>query len=235
MSFKALKNTMRMEEKMNKKNKQTGEWAVYITYDKLFWLFLIGSVAGVVIEGVFTLVTKGHWESHVVSVFGAFNILYGFGGVLFYVGAVKLSDRPLYLRVLVMTFAATILELLSGLLLRYGLGMRAWNYEHNFLNYKGLICLSFSGMWGIAAFIVCKISPYIDKILGMMRGKYWHVMCVALSVFMIIDMSMTAISFVRWSGRHYGIAAGSDFMRQIDIDAPDEWMQKRFMEWHFLD
>ena len=36
MSFKALKNTMRMEEKMNKKNKQTGEWAAHITYDKLF-------------------------------------------------------------------------------------------------------------------------------------------------------------------------------------------------------
>lgn len=73
---------------MNMNDEQKKEQSAYITYDKLFWLFLIGSVAGVIIEGVFTLVTKGHWESHVVSVFGAFNILYGFGGVLYYVGAV---------------------------------------------------------------------------------------------------------------------------------------------------
>lgn len=217
------------------KDKQTKGQAAYINYDKLFWLFLIGSIAGVIIEGVFTLVTKGHWESHVVSVFGTFNILYGFGGVLFYIGAVKLSSKPLYFRVLVMTFAATLLELLSGLLLRYGLGMRAWNYEHNFLNYKGLICLSFSTMWGIAAFIICKLSPYIDRTLSKMHGRYWHAMCVILTVFMIIDMSMTAISFVRWSGRHYGIAAGSNFMKQIDMETPDDWMQKRFMEWHFLE
>ena len=41
-----------------------------------------------IIEGIFCLVTKGHWESHVVSVFGAFNVLYGFGAVLLYAGAV---------------------------------------------------------------------------------------------------------------------------------------------------
>lgn len=63
-------------------NKNTTD--VYITYDKLFWLYLTGCIAGVIIEGVFCLVTKGHWESHVVSVFGAFNVLYGFGAVLLY-------------------------------------------------------------------------------------------------------------------------------------------------------
>ena len=225
---------MRKDEKMNKSKQDKGQTA-YITYDKLFWLFLIGSIAGVIIEGVFTLVTKGHWESHVVSVFGTFNIPYGFGGVLYFVGAVKLKDKPLYFRVLVMTFAATILELLSGLLLRYGLGMRAWNYEHNFLNFKGLICLSFSTMWGIAAFIICQLSPYIDRTLSRMRGRCWHAMCVALSIFMVIDMSMTAMSFVRWSERHYGIETNSSFMKQLDIDAPDDWMQSRFMEWKFLD
>lgn len=219
---------------MNMNDEQKKEQSAYITYDKLFWLFLIGSVAGVIIEGVFTLVTKGHWESHVVSVFGAFNILYGFGGVLYYVGAVKLRNKPLYMRVLVMTLAATFLELISGLLLRYGLGMRAWNYENKFLNYKGLICLSFSAMWGVAAFVICKIYPYMNRMLNKMHGKFWHAACAVLTVVMVIDLSLTAISITRWSGRHYGISANSNFMKQIDIEAPDDWMQSRFMEWRFL-
>ncbi len=141
---------------MNMKDEQKKEQSAYITYDMLFWLFLIGSVAGVIIEGVFTL-------------------------------------------------AATVLELISGLLLRYGLGMRAWNYEHKFLDYKGLICLSFSAMWGVAAFVICKIYPYMNRMLDKMHGKFWHAACAVLTVVMVIDMSLTAVSIARWSGRHYGM------------------------------
>lgn len=87
-------------------NKNTTD--VYITYDKLFWLYLTGCIAGVIIEGVFCLVTKGHWESHVVSVFGAFNVLYGFGAVLLYAGAIKLKDKNIFVRVVLVTMIATI-------------------------------------------------------------------------------------------------------------------------------
>ena len=45
-----------------------------ISYSSLFWLFMIGSLAGVIIEGIFCLIHKGAWESHVVSLFGPFNI-----------------------------------------------------------------------------------------------------------------------------------------------------------------
>ncbi len=96
-----------------------------ITYTKLFCLFLAGSVLGVLIEGIFCLISKGHWETHVVSVIAPYNILYGLGAVLFYVGAVKLQHKPLAVQIAIMTFLGTVLELVCGLLLRYGLGMRA--------------------------------------------------------------------------------------------------------------
>lgn len=96
-----------------------------ITYTKLFCLFLAGSVLGVLIEGIFCLISKGHWETHVVSVIAPYNILYGLGAVLFYVGAVKLQHKPLAVQIAIMTFLGAVLELVCGLLLRYGLGMRA--------------------------------------------------------------------------------------------------------------
>ena len=55
-----------------------------ITYEKLFWLFIVGSLIGVVMEGVFCVFFKGHWESHVLTLVGPFNALYGAGAVLFY-------------------------------------------------------------------------------------------------------------------------------------------------------
>ncbi len=213
-------------------NKNTTD--VYITYDKLFWLYLTGCVAGVIIEGVFCLVTKGHWESHVVSVFGAFNVLYGFGAVLLYAGAVKLKDKNIFVRVVLLTMTATILEFFSGLLLKYGLGMRAWNYENKFLNYKGLICISFSIIWGVAAFIICKIYPYINICLNKLKGRKWNIACAAFTIVLAVDLILTSVAMVRWSERHYGISPIFKIAKQFDMLAPDEWMQTRFMEWKFL-
>ena len=206
-----------------------------ITYTKLFWLFLAGSVAGVIIEGTFSLLTKGHWETHVVSVLAPYNILYGFGAVLFYVGAVGLKRKPLAIRVVTMTALATALELLCGLLLRYGLGMRAWNYTNYFMNYKGIICLGFSCMWGIAALAFSKLSPFMEGILKRFAGRPWQVAGAVLSLAIVLDMGMTGASILRWSERHYGIPAQSRIQKELDIEAPDDWMQKRFMEWRFLD
>ena len=62
-----------------------------------------------------------------------------------------------------MMLAATILELMCGLFLKNELGMRAWNYENSFLNYKGVICPLFSLIWGVASFAFCIAQPWIKK------------------------------------------------------------------------
>lgn len=206
----------------------------YITYSKLFWLFLAGSVAGVLIEGVFCVVKKGHWESHVVSVFGALNILYGLGAVIFYVCAVKLREKHLVTRVLFMTASATVLELCGGLLLRYGLGMRAWNYEHQFMNYKGIICLNYAIGWGVVALVMCLSYTRINNVLSKFQGRFWGTACVVLTLVLVVDLYFTGASILRWSERHYGIGPRSRFAQEIDIGAPDDWMQSRFVEWKFL-
>lgn len=205
-----------------------------INYDRLLMLFMAGCILGVLLEGIFCIITKGHWESHVVSVIGAFNILYGTGAVLFYVGAVRLKSKPMLFKVAVMAVSATALELTGGLLLRYGLGMRAWNYDGSFMNYKGMICLGFSLIWAFAAFVFCKLEPRISKNWKDTRQK-WHFVCAVVGVFMALNLALTMASIVRWSQRHYGIPADSKIEEFLDRDAPDDWMKSRFMEWEFLD
>lgn len=206
-----------------------------ITYTKIFWLFLVGSVAGVIIEGLFCLITKGHWETHVVSVLAPYNILYGLGVVLFYIGSVKFQNKPLIVQIIIMTVFATALELICGLLLWHVLGMRAWDYSNKFLNYKGIICLGFSVAWGFAAFVFSKLSPYIQMLLKHCTGKPWKIVCTVLSLVIALDLCMTGTSIFRWSERHYGIQAQTRIQRELDAKAPDDWMQKRFMDWRFLD
>lgn len=216
----------------NKKQKRNNP---EITYDKLLLLFMIGCVVGVLMEGTFCLLWKGHWESHVVSVFGAFNILYGTGVVLFYVGSVKLKEYHIAVRTIIMTVIATGLELLCGLFLRDFLGMRAWNYENSFMNYQGLICIGFSCIWGAGAFAFCKFQPQLSHSLEKVNGRKWHFVCVMVGLFMMVNLSLTAASIARWSERHYGITASTGMQRFLDEGAPDSWMKARFVEWEFLD
>ena len=206
-----------------------------VTYAKLFWLFIAGGVAGVIIEGLFCLIAKGHWETHVVSVLVPYNLLYAVGVVLFYIGAVVMKRRPLAVQIAVMTALATVLELLCGLLLRYGLGMKAWDYSHSFMNYKGIICLGFSAAWGIAAFAFAELSPRIDAALERCSGKAWRAAGAVFGVVIVVDLCMTGASIVRWSERHYGVFASSEMQRELDREAPDDYMSSRFVEWRFLD
>ncbi len=206
-----------------------------ITYDKLFLLFIMGSLLGVMIEGCYCLFKKGHWESHVVSVIGHFNILYGSGAVLFFAGAALLKKKNIALRATILMLIATVLEFIVGLVLKYGLGMRAWNYENKPLNIEGIICVRFSLMWGLAALAFCLVFPIVNKFLNKFKGKAIHFACIGFSIFMALNLAVTGMAIARWSQRHYGDIADSKFELLIDRTAPDDWMRSRFMEWEFLD
>ena len=56
----------------------------HATYQNMFWLFMISNVLGVILEGLWCLIRTGYWETHVVSMWGPFCIIYGFGAVGFY-------------------------------------------------------------------------------------------------------------------------------------------------------
>lgn len=206
-----------------------------ISYYNVFLIFLCGSVAGFILEGIFCLIKKGHWESHVVSVFAPYNILYGLGAVLFYIGAAKMESKRMIVKVTVMTALATVLELFCGLLLRRVLGMRAWNYSNAFLNYKGIICLPFTLAWGLASFGFCVLYPYISRAVCKCRFKAFKVICLILTVFIAVDFCLTSACLIRWSNRHFNFEAKNKIQMAIDKAAPDEWMQNRFVEWRFLD
>lgn len=220
---------------MSKIKNVSAEREKTVTYDKLFWLFIAGSILGVIIEGVYCLIKKGHWESHVVSVFGAFNILYGLGAVLFYVAANALRRKMLFSKTVILMLGATFLELICGLILKYALGMRAWNYHDIIWNYKGLVCVPFTLIWGLAGLVFCILYPYINLWLEKLTEKMPHYVCVACSLFMAINLILTGLSIIRWSERHYNVNSSSAVQTYLDKKMPDWWMSKRFIEWEFLD
>lgn len=207
-----------------------------IKYSDMFWLFMAGNIFGVLIEGIFCIYSYGHWETHTVTIWGSFCLIYGVGAVIIYILHCKTKDKNIVLQFLTYAFGATVFEYACGALLKYGLKMKAWDYSNSFLNFDGLVCLGFTFAWGIVGVMFSKLLiPRIDNLLSKIKGGGWKFMCVTLSVFMALNLSATALCILRWSQRHRGIAPKNVIEQRIDNVWNDETMQKRFCEWKFID
>ena len=217
-------------------SKPASKPVIRVTYGICFWLFMIANLAGVLIEGFFYLFAFGEWETHVVTMWGPFCLLYGFGTVGFYLMAAALQGKGVVLEFIGYGLVGDGLELVGGLLLEFGLGMRAWDYSDYYLNYRGHICLRMTIVWAIIGFAFSRFCPLISRGLSQFdHGRYRVLLIIILSVFMLVNLIFTSICIVRWSRRHHGIKAESSFEKYLDERYDDAYMSKRFVEWSFLD
>lgn len=208
----------------------------YITYHNMFWLFMMGNVLGVILEGSWCLIRTGHWETHVVSMWGPFCIIYGVGAVGFYVGSVWLKNRKVITQFFVFSLIAALVEYICSWILEYGLHMKAWDYSRHFLNIEGRVSLKMTVMWGVLGIVFSYfLIPLINKIFVRMQGKLWHAACVCMSVFMAVNLIFTAMCLVRWKNRQEGMPPQNYMERMIDETYDNHKMERRFCEWSFIE
>ena len=206
----------------------------HVSYFKLFTLFIIGSLLGIVLEGIHCLYCYGHWETHVVSVWGLFCILYGMGAVIFYACHFAVRRRNRFVQFLCYCAVGFSLELLCGCLLEFGLNMRAWDYTGHFMNIRGHVSPQMTFMWGIIGIVFSLLLPYIEFVLHKIENSKTKIACMVLTVFMAINLSLTFCAFIRWKGRHFDVTPKTSLGTMIDERYNDEYMSERFCEWRFL-
>src|SRR5574344_401151 len=206
----------------------------YITYQNMFWIFMIGSVVGLILEGIWNWYKFGYWESHVNTIWGPFCLIYGVGVVGLYIGSVLMNKKNIVVKFLNFALIASVVELLCGYLLKYGMGMRAWNYSRHFMNIDGMISLKMTLMWGVIGIVYGRfIVPRFDHLFDKLNGKTSKIICIALTVFMAINIVATICCMVRWRQRHLGINAKTQAGRLIDRVYGDKQMSKKLCEWYF--
>ena len=64
--------------------------------------------------------------------------------------------------ILIMTVVVTIIEYIAGIIFIKGMGVKLWDYSHNWGNVDGLICPLYTLIWGILATIYYYlVNPYV--------------------------------------------------------------------------
>lgn len=207
-----------------------------LTFFNMMWLFIIFSLVGVVGEGLWTLIFSGHWETHVVSMWVPLCIIYGLGAVGCYVAHCFLKNKNLIIRFVVFLVVGSVVELICGLVLEFGLHMTAWSYKGMFLNIRGHICLIMSILWGVLGvlFSYFLVKP-IDKVLTKLKGETYVIISAIVATILVFDFALTGVCITRWSNRHFGVEAQNSFEKFIDETYDDSLMSERFIEWGFID
>lgn len=205
-----------------------------ITYQKLFWLFMIGSVIGIVAEGIWCVLTKGIWEYHPATIWGPFCIVYGIGAVAVYILSVFLRGKNLSVQFISYTVAGGLVEYVSSWVQELVFHSTSWDYSDHILNIGGRVSLQMTLIWGVLGILFMRlIMPLLENVFEKMQGKSWQIACFGLSVYMVMNLTVTSAALLRWRDRQAGIPASNQIVQYLDDAYDNETMEKRYCNMKF--
>lgn len=200
-----------------------------ISYQNLFWLFMLSSVAGFVVEGVWCIVRKGAWESHSATVWGPFCIVYGLGAIVIYMMACVLNKKNDAIQFIGFAVAGSVIEFFSGLFQECCFGSTSWNYSKHFLNIGGRVSLQMSLAWGALGILFVRLFfPLLNCLFSKMRGKFWMILCISATVFMAVNLIVSAAAVMRWSKRIAQEPAANRVEQFLDDTYDDDTMERLY-------
>ena len=137
----------------------------------ILFLFFLGSIIGWLLEFFFNRFNKkSNPEGRFINpgfLSGPYLPIYGFGVVTLYtighlLKGIAFSNPFLEIGVLfiVSSLLMTLLELLGGLFFIHVMHIKLWDYSDVPFNYKGIICLKFSILWGVGSLFYLYFSLF---------------------------------------------------------------------------
>ena len=195
-----------------------------ICYEKLFWIFMAGNVVGCLLETIYALILPPHqFELRVSVVLGPFILVYGFGAV-----AITLFLRRMYNQRDVLIFIASMVvgaafEYFCSFVQQAAFGTVSWEYSDSPFNVGGRTNLMYSIFWGILGLVWVKdLYPVVSRKIERTPKKLGRVLTVFMTVFMALDMAVSAGAVYRQYERVDGVPATNSVQEFFDRTFPDE-------------
>ena len=218
------------------REKQEAHFAQGMTFYKLFWVFFIGCFAGVVLETIYCLIQRGHYESRVGLIYGPFNLVYGIGALCLSGALYQFRNRGRVFSFVGGFVVGSVVEYACSWFQEVCFGSTSWDYSNMPYNLNGRICLLYSIFWGILGiFWIKDIYPRMAKWILKIPNKVGKPLTWALLVFMVFNSVMTLFTSLRWTARREGVEPRNAFEAYLDEHYPDERMQKIFANAEFTE
>lgn len=185
-------------------------------------LFALFSFLGWVIETIYRSVTNGRFVN-AGFLRGPFTPIYGMGGIVIILAGILVRERSLPLQMIYFAALTTLLELVTGLVIEKLFGHKLWDYRDNRFNLKGIICLKYSVIWAVFAWIffyiifplsyiaVSRMDPFVIKTAAL-----------AFSAYFILDFIFSALLMADFFHRLESIYLGLSNLRHEEMQKTAE-------------
>lgn len=122
---------------------------------------------------------------------GPFLPIYGSGAIMMLVVSMPFQDN-IFLTYVAGCIGATVLELVTGVVMEALFKVRYWDYSNQKFNYKGHICLSSTIAWGfLTIFMTEFLHRGVEKIVFAIPVIIVNVVTVIITVYIIIDFTLS--------------------------------------------
>ena len=198
-----------------------------MSFSDLVWLFVVGAFLGDVVETIFCRVTAGVWMSRSSLVWGPFSVVWGLALVLAAVllrGSERKSESRIFWFGVILGGAyeyvcSAVTELLFGTVF--------WDYSGFKFNLGGRINLLYCFFWGIAAVAWIRYGyPLVAKGMNKLKTHIRPWMTAALTVFMAVNMGVSALAMARYDARTSGVEAATPLAVFLDAHFDNARMER---------
>lgn len=198
---------------------------------QLVMVFLVGSVAGLILEQLWMLATAGLTESRVGLVWGPFSPLYGVGATILTVVCFELrSHRAGTAQVfLASLLIGGMLEQLTGWGMATFLDAQSWSYAALPDAITPWVAWRFLIFWGLLGLLWWRLlMPPLLYTIGMPTTRRQVIFLSLLVVYLVADIGMTGVCFARRAARDAGVPPANAFEQWVDVHYSDAFIAARF-------
>jgi len=207
-------------------NKENSSAHKRIDISKAFWIFLIGSLVGFIVETIWCLLKNGTIESRSCLMFAPINAIYGIGALVLYTVGQCMTRKNILNIFIVGVIAGTVVEYLCSLFQETLFGSVSWDYSGVFLNIGGRVCLLYSVFWGLLAVLwFIAIQPIFEKLINKIPSRMYRPITLGILMFLVLVTVISIAAVARWGMRIDGLPAQNTLATMIDHLFPDKFME----------
>lgn len=210
---------------------ETGRGYISLDFFNLFWIFIVASVLGLIIEIIFHMVVvePGVYQDRAGVLFGPFSPIYGFGAVLMTLALNRFHKANVLVIFLVSAVIGGAFEFFVSWFMEVSFGAVAWDYSGTFLSIDGRTNGMFMAMWGCLGVFWIKVClPYMLKFVNMIPWQARYTVTSVCAALMIANGVMTLQSLDCWYERLSGKTPESQIELFYERNFDDDYMANRF-------
>ena len=214
---------------------------IELDFFNLFWVFVVCSVLGLIIEVVYHMVVvdPGVYQDRAGLLYGPFSPIYGVGAVLMTVALNRFWRANPVIIFLVSAVIGGLFEAAVSWFMQVGFGAVAWDYSGSTIFglfpdpvaelFGGRTSTLFMCMWGALGFVWIKLClPWLLKLINLIPWQARYSLTTLCAVLMLVNAVMTLQSLECWYQRESGLAPSSPVEEFYAEHYDDAYMANRF-------